>query len=305
MGLNIQDTTYAGEVASNFLVKAMTGADTIQGGHVYLKDNIKKDFTIKRFQYTGIIQDVVPTPSSKGSATVDGKKLHPNPYMIYFEFDPNDFEDHWDAVNLNKEYLDRSLPSTVESVLIQEVFRHHANYFDTAIWQSDKTRTDEFKYFDGIITNALNDPKTIDVAGATLNAGNIEAKLDACLKALPKDYLYDFSVKFFVSYATAQLWEDAQYAGTYKGSANTERALLKFKGRTIVPIAGFPDDTIFVAKSAANPSSNLWVGMNSTSDDTNIKLAPVANNSDLWFIKAKMKADVQIGWAEETVLCKP
>ena len=42
-GLVINDTTYAGEVASQFLVKAITGADTISGGHVYVKDGIKKN----------------------------------------------------------------------------------------------------------------------------------------------------------------------------------------------------------------------------------------------------------------------
>ena len=40
MSFVINDTTYAGEVASQFIVKALTGADTINGGHVYAKDGI-------------------------------------------------------------------------------------------------------------------------------------------------------------------------------------------------------------------------------------------------------------------------
>ena len=42
-GFVISDTTYAGEAAQQFILKAITGADTINGGHVYVKDGIKKN----------------------------------------------------------------------------------------------------------------------------------------------------------------------------------------------------------------------------------------------------------------------
>ena len=69
MSYVINDTTYAGEVASQFIVKSLTGADTIAGGHVYVKDGIKKKFTIPRFDsnYEDLIQDRAATPTSSGS----------------------------------------------------------------------------------------------------------------------------------------------------------------------------------------------------------------------------------------------
>jgi len=47
-GFVISDTTYAGEAASTFIVKAITSNETVQGGHIYVKDGIKKKFIIQR-----------------------------------------------------------------------------------------------------------------------------------------------------------------------------------------------------------------------------------------------------------------
>ena len=89
MGLTINDTTYSGEVASSFIVKATIGNEIVQGGHVYVKDGIKKKYTIPRMNVgDDFIQDRVDTPVSggsgtgKGTITVDARVLDPADYMI-------------------------------------------------------------------------------------------------------------------------------------------------------------------------------------------------------------------------------
>ena len=47
-----------------------------------------------------MIQDRQATPISKGDLTVDGKSIKPVDYMIYTEFNPRDFEQHWRAVGI-------------------------------------------------------------------------------------------------------------------------------------------------------------------------------------------------------------
>ena len=146
-GFVISDTTYAGEAASQFIVKAITGADTINGGHVYVKDGIKKKFTIPRFDvdYQDLIQDRQATPVSKGTMNVTGQAITPADYMIYTEFNPRDYEDHWFATQLNETLIDRSLPYTVESVVVQEVLKRHAKYFNKIIWNGDTSLSTIYK----------------------------------------------------------------------------------------------------------------------------------------------------------------
>lgn len=305
-GFVISDTTYAGEVASQFIVKAITGADTVSGGHVYVKDGIKKKYTIPRWDanYEDLIQDRKATPTSKGSFDVDGKVLTPEDYMIYVEFNPRDFEDHWYATQLNPALIDRSLPHSVESVVVQGVLARHAKYFNKAIWNNDTSLSTIYKYWNGFIKNAQNDATVIDVpTPTTLSSSNIVAELKEGYDLIPDALKYDMSMKIFMNYKTFNMYDEAQKNQTYKGDDFTSKGKDTFYGLKVVKIADLPDDFYMIAKGMSTPESNLWVGINSFSDE-GLKIAPLQANSELWFLKMNMKADVQIGWGAEVILYK-
>lgn len=302
-GFVINDTTYAGEVASNFIVKAITGADTVAMGHVYIKDGIKKKFTIPRWDanYEDFIQDRAATPVSKGSMTVDGKVLDPQDYMIYSEFNPRDFEDHWFATQLNPTLIDRTLPYSAESVVIQEVLKRHAKYFNKGLWRNDKTLSTIYKYWDGYLKNMADDTDVVDVSSpVTLTASNIQGEFLRGYKSIPEALRYDPNMKIFCSYATYDLYSDSQIDQPYKGIDITMQGKDVFKGKHVCKIADFPDNTFVIAKGLATPESNLWVGCNSVADEGLI-LKQLQANSEMWFIKMLMKADVQTGWGTEIV----
>ena len=308
MSLQIQDTTYAGEAASGFIVKAMTEFPTVQNGHAYVQDGIKKEFTIPRFQLDDIIQDRAATPNSQGTVKIDGQKLIPNDYMIYMEFNPRDFEAHWEAVNMNPELLDAALPSAVESVLIQEVLKRNNNYLEKAFWQSAVGGTAPYDKWDGMITKFIASADVLKVPGASyaaLTASNIIAKMGLVRDLIPEALIDDPNMKLFVSKGTAKLYGDAQKAQTAKGVDVTQRGVYQFDGYEVVPLPGIPANVIIAAKGMADMESNLWMGVNSKADETYIQLARLQANSELWFVKALVKADVNFGWGEETVLYHP
>jgi hypothetical protein len=304
-GFVITDTTYAGEAASQFIVKAITGADTVNGGNVYVKDGIKKKFTIPRFDvnYEDLIQDRQATPVSKGTMTVDGQTITPEDYMIYTEFNPRDYEDHWYATQLEPTLIDRALPYTVESVVVQEVLKRHAKYFNKLIWNADSTlpSTSIYKYFNGFLKKAkLATDTNVVPSPTTLTVSNIQGEFLKGYNLIPAALLFDPEMKIFCSYATYNLYVQSQIDQTYKGVDITSEGVPMFKGRKVEKIADFPDNTYFIAKGSAGMDSNLWVGLNSLADE-GLKLAQLQSNSELYFIKMLMKADVQIGWNGETV----
>jgi hypothetical protein len=306
-GFVISDTTYAGEAASSFIVKAITGNETIQGGHVYVKDGIKKTYTIPRWDadFEDFVQDRAATPTSKGTMNVTGNALTPADYMIYTEFNPRDYEAHWFATTLNPTLIDRALPITVESTVVQEVLKRHDRYLNKALWTSATTKTDIYKYYNGYLKKAAlatsgTDQTNIVSTPVTLTAANIAAEFLRGWTLIPAALKYDKNMKFFCSYATYDLFMQYQIAQTYKGRDITMDGVPQFKGREVVKINDFPDNTYVIAKGLATPESNLWVGMNST-DDAKLELRPVQANSELWFIKMLMKVDVQFGWNSEIV----
>ena len=306
-GFVISDTTYAGEAAQQFILKAITGADTINGGHVYVKDGIKKKFTIPRWDanYEDFIQDRTAMPTvGSGQMTVDAVALEPQDYMIFATFNPRDFEDQWYATQLNPTLIDRALPHSAESVVVQGVMARHAKFFNKAIWTSDSESTGIYAYFDGLVKRAKagSTAAGTNVTGATLSASNIQAKLLECYNKITPALRYDPSMKFFVSYATYDFYAQSQIAQTYKGVDTTKEGVPTFKGREVVKIADFPDDVIIVAKGTAGMDSNLWVGINSVADE-GLQLQRLRPEGELFFIKLLMKADTQIGWGSEVVYC--
>lgn len=305
-GFVMNDTAFVGEAASSFIVKAITGNDTVQGGHVYVRDGIKKKFTIPRWNadYEDFIQDRAATPTSKGSFTVDGKVLDPQDYMIYTEFNPRDFEHHWFASQLNPELLDRGLPATVESVVIQEVLKRHDKYMNKALWNNSTALSTIYKYYDGFVKKAQDAVDTILVSSpVTLTVNNIQAEFQRGYDMIPIALRFDPNTKIFCSYVTYDLYMQSQIAQAYKGDDITQEGHDTFRGRKVVRIADFPDNCYFIAKGMATPESNMWIGLNSV-DDATLELKQLQANSELWFIKMNMKVDVQIGWNNETVLYK-
>lgn len=305
-GFVITDKTYAGEAASQFIVRAITGADTVAGGHVYIKDGIKKKFTIPRFSadYEDFIQDYSPMPTTKGTMTVDGKVLDPADYQIFTTFRPRDFEDQWYATQLDETLIDRKLPYSAESVVVQEILKKHVKYFNKALWNNSTTSpmSPIYKYWNGFIQNAVTDTDTIAVPSpVALTADNIQAQFLEGYNLIPEELRYDPEMKYFVSYATFDLYDQSQIAQQFKGIDITQIGKDTFKGKKVVKIADFPENTYLIAKGSASTESNLWVGLNSVSDE-GLQIGKYRPEGDLWFFRMLMKADVQIGWNEEVVL---
>jgi len=255
-----------------------------------------------------MIQVNVATSTSPGSMAVDGRVNEPKEFMHYLEFDPSDFEAHWQAVNLSDALLDRALPTTVESVVLQEVFKLNANYLEKAFWQSSIGGTAPFNKWDGMVTKMLADATVIPITSANyaaLSAANIVAKLGLVRDAIPEALIDDPNMKLFVSKATAKLYDDAQKAQTNKGVDITQRGIRLFDGYQVVALPGVPANTIIAAKGTASLDSNLWMGVNSVADENRLDIMRLQANSELFFVKGLFKVDVNFGWGEEVVLYHP
>lgn len=336
--LVISDTTYAGEAASYFMTRPVIEMDTVQKGCIHVQDGIKKQYTIPRIEVSNFIQPRAATPTSQGAITVDGQVLVPQDLMLYIEFNPRDYEAHWQAVNLSPKLLDRELPPTAEEFTVLQTMKRLNEFFENAIWRSrlvfnpanpnyvtpasvgQATTDSAYYYFDGLMvklleatTNGSNGQPTILVSSpATLVAGtagggqeNISAALDRCYNLVPKALLFKYGakgLKFHVSYLTQQTYEQDLLLGTFKNQDTTEKGINRYKGYDVVPLAGMPDNTIVACISSPGLESNLWLGVNSVSDQDGLMLARLQNNSELYFLKGLFKMDTQIGFPDFVVL---
>ncbi len=342
--LTIQDTSWSGPAASYMITRAVVGAETIETGSVYVEDGIKKKKTIPRIEVSNFMQRRAATPVSKGTVDVDGRVLSPNDLMLYYEFNPRDYEQHFYAEQLQPKLLGRELPVTAENFMVMQTMKRLNEFFEFAIWRSrveydpqgaailpsakgdvasgvpiyDTDGDPALFYFDGLIkklldagtdpnypTIVVSAPKTLVAGTAGVGEENIGDAMLRCYKLAPKALLYRYGpggLKFIVSKNTQQVYEEFLTTTTvYKNNDTTEAGINKYKGYTVQPLAGVPDNTIVLCIAKPDIDSNLWVGINST-EDNQLQLMRLQNNSEFFFVKGLFKMDTQTGFPDQVVL---
>ena len=263
--------------------------------------------------------------------TVDGRVIVPRDLMLYIEFNPRDYEAHWQAVNLDPKLLNRELPPTANEFTMLQTMKRLNEFFEKATWRSrlvfdpsnagyvtpgskgQATTDSAYFYFDGLMTKLLNDAATLQVASPlVLVAGvasggqeNITAALNRIYATVPQALLFKYGskgLKFHCSYLTQQVYEQDLLLATFKNQDTSEKGINRYKGYDMVPLAGMPDNTIIACISCSDLESNLWLGVNSTEDQDGLQLARLQNNSELFYIKGLFKMDTQIGFPDFVVL---
>ncbi len=326
--LVINDTSYAGTVAPYFILPALFNFDSVVKKTVYVKDGIKKKHTIPTMDFSGALQPRTATPTqSGGNLTVGSRSLEPQDVMAYQEMNPRNFEVHWDAENLSQTLLTRQLPATAENYIMLLLMGRSFEQFEIMTWQGStqyqvNPNVPQFdapgvpnpyyqiQFTDGYLKKMLSDASVYAIPGAvTLTAANI---VSAALHPLYLSVVTNNKglisqdpqrkrMKFLVSYATKALYETYLTTQPFKGNDPTEAGIDKYLNWEITPLAGMPDNTVVFTESMSTPEGNLWVGMNSISDE-NFMLAKLFNNSELFFFKMLMKMDVNYGRSEKVFL---
>lgn len=321
--LQINDTSWSGPAASFMLTRPVIQADTVEKGCINVQDDIRKQYTLPRIEVTGFMQKRAATPISQGSVVVDGQLIAPRDLMLYYEFNPRDYETHFYAEQLEPRLLGRELPVNAENFMMMQTMKRLNEFFENAIWRSriayDPTGTNldpttkgaaatdaAYYYFDGLIKKALASASTIQVPSpVTLTATNIVSTgFQPSYLLVPPALLYKYGpggLKWFISYPDQQNYEFyMQTVTTFKNQDTSQQGINRYNGYDVVPLAGLPASTFFVGVGKPDVDSNLWLGVNSL-EDAQLELMRLQNNSELFFVKGLFKMDTQIGFTDQLV----
>lgn len=301
-------SNFWGDVIEELMVLAVTGNEIVDGGHIHVEDNIQKRRAIPRLKMDSIIQDMAATPTSQGTFTIDERQLDPDPFLVYVEWDPNDFRALWEPFAPTGDFVFTELNPTVQSAILREVLEgsNGVNEFmGKAILQGDKVTpaTAPLNKFNGLIYRAKNDADVIDVTNyAALTSSNIIEKLQDTYEATRIPVRMNSNFKILTSVVDFEKYREALVNLTNKSIDPTQDAPNMFHGRKLVPLVGMPENVMIATIADSSRGSNIYLGVQGLADYSSIKVAPVQNNSDLWFLKMKMAADTQIKFGQDLTL---
>ena len=316
--ITLTDTSYEGDILRQFISYSVTQFETLKKGCINVLGGIKKKRRVPTIAVENFIQARVETPNSNhsGDMEIDARLLEPQDLMGYLEFNPRDLESHAVSVELNPELLDAELPTTVESAVLQEILKLNGNYFDKAVWRSEKdaaaiataktnglgTGDNNLIFFDGLQMKMYQDADVKKVVGpSAISPANIVSKFEAVAQDIPQEVYDDPAFKFLLAGKNRLSYRDAQKNQQYKGIDFTKGGNMEFDGRPVVSINGMSPNTLVGCKASLDMSSNLWLGVNEIDEDMYLKMMAIANNSEKWFIKMLYKLDVNYGLPKEIV----
>ena len=297
-------TTYAGEYAGKFVSAALLSADTIEGGGVTIKPNVKFKEVLKTINLDAITKDATCDFSDTSTLTLAESVLEVKQLQVNLELCKSDFEDDYMAIEMGYSAFD-SLPASFADYLIGYVASKVAAKNESNIWAGVKTNAGEF---DGFTTLAAANASVIDVVGTTITAANVITELGKVVDAIPAALYGKEDLYIYVSQHIARSYVRALggFGASGLGANGVNNAGttwynggdLAFDGVKLFVASGLPTNDMIAAQK-----SNLFFGTSLLADWQEVKLLDMADLDGSKNVRVimRMAAGCQIGIGADVV----
>jgi len=298
-------TTYAGEFAGKYISAALLSADTIEGGGITVKPNVKYKEVMKTLSTNALVKDAACDFADQSTVTLAERVLTPEEFQVNLELCKKDFHNDWEAVQMGYSAFD-SLPPSFADFLIGHIAAKVAQKTEENIWQGVTATAGEF---DGFETLLAADGTVIDVTGTTVTAANVITEMGKVVDAIPtavygKEDLYIY-VASNVARAYIRALGGFGASGLGANGVNNEGTTwfnggdLAFDGVKLFVCSGLSDNTMVAAQK-----SNLFFGTGLLADHNEVKLIDMADLDGSQNVRVVMRftAAVQYGIGADIVL---
>jgi hypothetical protein len=271
-------TTYAGEFAGKYISAALLSADTIEGGGITVKPNVKYKEVMKTLSTNALVKDAACDFADQSTVTLAERVLTPEEFQVNLELCKKDFHNDWEAVQMGYSAFD-SLPPSFADFLIGHIAAKVAQKTEENIWQGVTANAGEF---DGFETLLAADGTVIDVTGTSVTAANVITEMGKVVDAIPtavygKEDLYIY-VASNVARAYIRALGGFGASGLGANGVNNEGTTwfnggdLAFDGVKLFVCSGLSDNTMVAAQK-----SNLFFGTGLLADHNEVKLIDMAD----------------------------
>ena len=301
-------TTYAGEFAGKYISAALLSADTIEGGGITVKPNVKYKEVMKTLSTNALVKNADCDFADQSTVTLTERVLTPKELQVNLELCKKDFHSDWEAVQMGYSAFD-TLPPSFSDFLIGHIASKVAEKTEQTIWQGAVGTAGEF---DGLVTLLEADtdlPAGQDLTGVTITASNVIAQIARVVDAIPTAVYGKEDLYIYVSQNIARAYvralggfgADGLGANGVNNGGTTwyNGGDLAFDGVKIFVCSGMPDNHMVAAQK-----SNIFFGTGLLSDHNEVKLIDMADLDGSQNVRVVMRftSGVQYGIVDDIVL---
>lgn len=297
-------TTYAGEFAGKYISAALLSADTIEGGGITVKPNVKFKEVMKTLSTNALVKDAACDFADQSTVTLAERILQPEEFQVNLELCKKDFHNDWEAIQMGYSAFD-SLPPSFADFLIGHIAAKVAQKTEENIWQGATATAGEF---DGFTALLAADATVVDVTGTTVTAANVIDELGKVVDAIPTAVYGKEDLYIYVSQSIARAYVRALggFGANGLGANGVNNAGttwfnggdLAFDGVKLFVCSGMPDNDMVAAQK-----SNLFFGTGLLADHNEVKLIDMADLDGSQNVRVVMRftAGVQHGIGADIV----
>lgn len=297
-------TTYAGEFAGKYISAALLSADTIEGGGITVKPNVKYKEVMKTLSTNALVKDAACDFADQSVVTLAERILQPEEFQVNLELCKKDFRSDWEAIEMGYSAFD-TLPPSFADFLLGHIAAKVAQKTESNIWQGATANAGEF---DGFTALLAADATVIDVVGTTVTAANVIDELGKVVDAIPTSVYGKEDLYIYVSQSIARSYVRALggFGANGLGANGVNNAGttwfnggdLAFDGVKLFVCSGMPDNDMVAAEK-----SNLFFGTGLLSDHNEVKLIDMADLDGSQNVRVVMRftAGVQTGIGADIV----
>jgi hypothetical protein len=305
-------TTYAGEFAGKYISAALLSADTIEGGGITVKPNVKYKEVMKTLSTNALVKDAACDFADQSTVTLTERVLTPKELQVNLELCKKDFHSDWEAVQMGYSAFD-TLPPSFSDFLIGHIASKVAEKTEETIWQGVGTGASAVAgEFDGLVTLLEADtdlPAGQDLTGVAIDDANVIAQIARVVDAIPTSVYGKEDLYIYVSQNIARAYVRALggFGASGLGANGVNNAGttwynggdLAFDGVKLFVCSGMPDDHMVAAQK-----SNIFFGTGLLSDHNEVKLIDMADLDGSQNVRVVMRftSGVQYGIVDDIVL---
>ena len=299
MALNVT-SSYAGKGAIDFIAPSLLSATSIQNGYVTVLTNIK-------YKYALVIannsDDLIQAENAncnfdpQGTITLSERSLTPAHMKVNFEACKTKLETQWSAELMKAGQLNSTLTPNFIDFLMKRLEEYVSSNLEILMWQGAVASTSGKVYLnavDGFVTLAKADAATVKVTGTTVTSANAVTEIGKVYAAIPDTIFDKEDLKIYVSRATYRNYAlnlQANYqANSSVPSVQMNLGDLSYQGIPVVMV-GIANNTIIAARA-----SNLFLGLDLTSDTQEIKIIDLSETTGDDIIRAKMRFELSVNF---------
>ena len=300
-------TTYAGEFAGEYISAALLSGSTIENGGITVKPNVKFKEVIKKVDTNAIIKDATCDFDPTSTVTLTEKILQPEYQQVNLQLCKKDFINDWEAISMGYS-AHHDLPPSFSDYLISYVAAKVADRTERSLWAGDTSNNGQFNGITSIVAADAALPAAQEIAGTTVNSGNVIAELGSIVDALPSTLYGEEDMFIYVSQNIARAYVRALggFGASGLGAAGTNdqgtqwwnNGSLSFDGVKLFVANGLGDND-----AIATTKSNLFFGTGLLADHNEVKVLDMADldGSDNVRVVMRFTAGAQVGVIEDVV----